>query len=467
MKKLIYSMLSLVLLFSCRKEASQLTQENPLIAKSKAYLKDNLSPTDFQQLDFSKAITSNYDSGVSTVRVVFKGKRFSENFVALKLQNGVIEAGKIIELSQSSVANRAIIPTKQSFNGHITIQSLNRKANFQSAIKDGFVTVWHTKSVTEQQKAAVVPDPYQTLPEVVVVGYIPSGGGGVSWSTWMSILSLFDGGSGGGYWGSNYYDSLDPFSGGSGGGGGGGGGGIGGGSGGGGIVVSEPIEFETEYTDGLPGVSLTKMFKCFDNVPSAGATYKIKLCSDVPSNSNPGASANFSSASGGHTFLTLTKTNGTSNITQSFGFYPQQTPSIWNPFGAIESEIKDNGVQEINASIDMSISESQFATIKQNSVNWSSRNYELADYNCSDYAVNIFNSVRSTPLIIPGYQIILPGNTNPWAPTDPITITINKSPQMLFRKLEEMKNANGSEAANIRIDQSHNYRAPVSKGECN
>jgi hypothetical protein len=267
---------------------------------------------------------------------------------------------------------------------------------------------------------------------------------------------------------SGYYSSLDGT--------GGGGGGYGGGYGGSGdgsldydvpVIVDDLVKIEAEYIYNLPGVDLSKMFKCFDNVPSIGATYSIRLCSDIPSNSNPNASANFSAASGGHTFLTITKTNGSTSVTQSFGFYPSSQPSWIDPFSPVTSTLKDNGAQEINASLEMNLTETQFNTVKQNAISWSTRNYELTDYNCSNYAVDIFNSVRTTPIIIPGYQIVLPGNTNPWAPNNPITVTINKSPQMLFSKLQEMKNNNDPESSKIVIDQSHNYTAPISKGECN
>ncbi|MGN6402708.1 MAG: hypothetical protein ACTHMD_19780, partial [Flavisolibacter sp.] len=125
-----------------------------------------------------------------------------------------------------------------------------------------------------------------------------------------------------------------------------------------------------------------------------------------------------------------------------------------------------NGSQEINASIEMTISESQFNTIKQNAINWSKRNYALGDYNCTNYAMDIFNSVRGIPISVDPYKVILPGDTNPWAPSDPITITIEKSPQKLFAKLQEMKTTS-AESSRIAIQQDHNYRSPISKGECN
>jgi hypothetical protein len=90
----------------------------------------------------------------------------------------------------------------------------------------------------------------------------------------------------------------------------------------------------------------------------------------------------------------------------------------------------------------------------------------LADYNCTNYALDIFNSVRATPINIASYKILLPGDTNPWGPSDPISVTIEKSPQELFAKLQEMKTSS-TEAAKIKIDQTHNYRSPISKGECN
>jgi len=464
MRHLTLITLTLLLIASCKKEINNNKPDlSGYVQNVKAALKDSLTSNDYAALDFNRAVLSKVDSvQLYLLRIPLKGKEIKNDFVIVKTKvDGKVERGKIVHMEGADTAfgNIGI----KSFYGSITISSLKRDIQMQSAINNGYILAFHPQMNLRTTLEAPVYPVYPgatVLPEVIVYSYINTSSG-ISGSDWWLLQSLFyDYSFGGGT--SGYYSSLDGTSGG---GGGGGGGGYGDGYGGSGNGDME--EIEAEYIYNLPGVDLSKMFKCFDNVPSIGATYSIRLCSDIPSNSNPNASANFSAASGGHTFLTITKTNGSTSVTQSFGFYPSSQPSWIDPFSPVTSTLKDNGAQEINASLEMNLTETQFNTVKQNAISWSTRNYELTDYNCSNYAVDIFNSVRTTPIIIPGYQIVLPGNTNPWAPNNPVTVTINKSPQMLFSKLQEMKNNNDPESSKIVIDQSHNYTAPISKGECN
>ena len=332
----------------------------------------------------------------------------------------------------------------------------------QSAIRDGYIEAFHPQN--NSRAAVKLPD--NNLQEVVVIGYYDSGG--VSYSDWTSLLSYFrdsESGNCGYYSPVNLGGDGNINSGGS-------GGAYEGGSGGSsnlenGIFQDPVLEMEAEYMYFIPVVQLSKMFRCFDYVPSGGASYSIRLCTDIPNNQNLNMSANFSSASAGHTFLTITKSNGSTRITQSFGFYPSQEPSLLDPFATVPAAIKDNGFQEINASIEMNIKESEFSMVKQSAIALAAKSYELSDYNCTSFALDIFNSVRTNPIQLQSYHVILPGNSNPYSPIEgPIEVAIKQSPQMLFLCLQNMK-SNSAEASNIKIDRTHSYNAPVSQGECN
>jgi hypothetical protein len=471
MRHLTLITLTLLLIASCKKEINNNKPDlSGYVQNVKAALKDSLTSNDYAALDFNRAVLSKVDRvQLYLLRIPLKGKEVKNDFVIVKTNvDGKIERGKIVHIEGADTAFGNI--RIKSFYGSIIISSLSGTIRMQSVINNGYILAFHPQTNLRTTTVSPVYPSIPVLPEVIVYSYIHTSSG-ISFSDWYLLQSLFyDSDFGGGGMG-GYYSSLDGTSG-----GGGGGGGYTGGYDGSGdgsldygltVTVDDMVEIEAEYIYNLTGVDLSKMFKCFDNVPSIGATYSIRLCSDIPSNSNPNASANFSAASGGHTFLTISKTNGSTSVTQSFGFYPSSQPSWIDPFSPVTSTLKDNGAQEINASLEMNLTETQFNTVKQNAISWSTRNYELTDYNCSNYAVDIFNSVRTTPIIIPGYQIVLPGNTNPWAPNNPVTVTINKSPQMLFSKLQEMKNNNDPESSKIVIDQSHNYMAPISKGECN
>lgn len=151
-------------------------------------------------------------------------------------------------------------------------------------------------------------------------------------------------------------------------------------------------------------------------------------------------------------------------ITQSFGFYPKSEPSILDPFASVSSAIKDNGGNEYNAAIEMTITDDQFTLLKNIAISRSTLPYNLDSYNCTSYALDVFNSVRTSPIEILPYKVTLPSDPGAYGSSDPNTITIDKSPQMLFNKIQEMKNAG---VANCEIDPSHNTLSPGSHGACN
>ncbi|WP_431209454.1 hypothetical protein ACQ86N_25185 [Puia sp. P3] len=226
---------------------------------------------------------------------------------------------------------------------------------------------------------------------------------------------------------------------------------------------------EGEYIYNKPVVDVQKYFNCFDQIPSEGASYTIELCVDIPVNSSPDMSMNFSGGiSSGHTFLVVTKSGNGMNVSQSFGYYPQTAPSAWDPFSPIPSAIRDNGNDEINASLIMTINNDQFNAVRSAAVNFSAKPYLLDKSNCTDYALSVFNVARTTPLTMDPYVLRQAGIvlTNGLS-SEPITVTIANSPQKLYDKLANLKMSGGTEASNIQLDLSHNLNSPFSHGECN
>jgi hypothetical protein len=212
-----------------------------------------------------------------------------------------------------------------------------------------------------------------------------------------------------------------------------------------------------------PSLDLQKAFNCFNLVPSIGAKYSLKLCADVPNNDRPTQLPLQPDSETGHTFIVVTKSNGTANVVQVFGFYAQKHPGYIDPLRAMPSIIRNNRLREINASIEMSLTEAQFEHLRKKAFELAKQKYDVNDYNCTNYGLDLFNSVRTKPLTIDSYTIYLP----PLGPASVHKFIIDKTPQMLFKKLQEMKNRNDSEASCIFIDQTDNSKAPLSHGECN
>ncbi len=489
MKKLSSFFIVSLIFFSCRKEAVNMPNTaSPYLRTVLSHLRDSLSSTDYLALNTNSTwLTNPGKSNNYLLRIGFKGKPISQDFLLVHTDaGGSIRVGAAVHLENTTPAQ------SWQFSGSIRLRSLSGKDITQSQIVAGHILSLHTgKRLTTTpagtKEVDVLPAPdADWLPEVVVVGY--SGG---SATPYISLDALLPGVGNG---------NLGINSGGSSGSAGSGSSGSPGGGPGNssapsatppadptpsptyspldptrfshpsfGTSVVDPIEAEPEYADDLPVINIQKYFNCFDLVPSAGATYSIKLCADLPINNNPGASMNFSGGvNAGHSFLVITKSSGSSTITQCFGFYPQERPSLLNPFSPITSVLKDNGNREINASITMVITSDQFNAVKVGAINLCNSSYSLDNSNCTDYALGVFNAARTNPLKIDPYIIREPGISSPTGISSPgFDVTINSSPQQLYSKLSAMKSASDPEASNIQVDLSHNYKSPASHGECN
>ena len=161
-----------------------------------------------------------------------------------------------------------------------------------------------------------------------------------------------------------------------------------------------------------------------------GASFTVQLCVDVPINGNPAASSNVVGVSAGHSFLIVTKSGGGVSITQAFGYYPAKKLSVWDPFSALPSVIKNNGGQEINGMLTMSLSVEQFNNLRSAAINLSTKPYILDVSNCTDYALGVFNSVRTLPIELPPYIVQQPGVIVSGGQVSPgFTVTIQNSPQ--------------------------------------
>lgn len=490
MKKVICAAILIIFAYSCRKDAVVKVDSSVKVVSSDYLrsvllrLRDSLPADVMGRLDTGRAVLTKRGY---TLRIPFAGKSVGEDFVLLRTDSvGNVLKGQVVHLDL------------QGLSGSMRLEALGGRVILNSAIENGFMRVERGKgnrlAVASGGKTVTLGGKIVTLEpapgsdwlqEVIVVGYI---GGGAS-TSFISLDGLL-GVSSGDILGGASGGGGDSGSGGDGGGGGSDGGSAGGapvtngvggkfysplvpgdgiGGGGEGLVVDGDVEVEEEYVNDIPVVDVRKMFNCFDLVPSEGAVYTVQLCVDLPVNSSPDMSMNFSGGvNAGHTFLVVTKSGGGERVSQAFGYYPQEAPSMWNPFSPIPSVIKDNGNKEINGSLTMTINAEQFSIIKSAAFNLSSLPYTIDKSNCTDYAVNVFNTVRPAPLTMDPYVLRQGGITvGNGASSPPIEIVINNSPQKLYRRLEEMKKSNNPEAANIQLDLSHNLKSPISHGACN
>jgi hypothetical protein len=457
MKKSLFFFLFLLAAAGCRKDFKNAGNAGgSSFSLVLAQLRDSLSSAGYEALDTGRMLRTvlSGDRG-SLVRVAYKGVSARDSFLLVLLdRSDRMTGGRIVRLTGTG---RGI---DFFSSGSITVRDLRGGVLVQSAIVRGYVVTNHPKllahirtlsvggkSVSDWDDEDELDDvDWDELPECVVVA-----------DTWdASDYEPYVGASAVDYpTASGDYIPVDAPA-------------PGGGGASGDSTVALAIQPEVEYTNSLKVVNIKNVFNCFTLVPNAGATYTIQLCADVPVNSNPGASMDYlGGVSAGHSFLVVTKTNGSSSVTQSFGFYPAQSPSAWSAFDPMPSAVKDNGAHEINASITMNISEYQFATVQAGAIAYATNSYVLDSYNCTDYALGVFNSVRSTPLTLEPYTATIPGTSVNGVPLTPDThFTINNSPQGLYNALTGMKSSGSAEAGNIQTDLSGKTLAPVSHGEC-
>jgi len=198
--------------------------------------------------------------------------------------------------------------------------------------------------------------------------------------------------------------------------------------------------------------------KCFDQIPDAGASFGMNLYVSIPSITHP-AQPFDGNWYPGHVMISIYKYNANQTIRQTIGFYPN---SIANALGfSVDSKIVNDGdpqkTHEYNASIIMNgLTASEFNTVLNTLRTNSHRQCNLFNsYNCSDFAIDAFNSVRITNKLIP-------------LPYDPrisqYLPKIPSSPQATYMKLLVMKNNNSPESANIEIGVKK--LVELSKGAC-
>ena len=420
------------------------SSNNHLLSNIQQQLKDSISATDFTQLNFNASIITKYgEQGDVFLRIPFKDKSISTDFILLKIEaDKYFSSGRIIIINRTSEAD-----TK--YNGHINIYSLQRNLLTASVIENGYIKSFHL--VENSSLLNVVPVKVETLPEIVIVSTYHTVDESYSFPSWYMLSSFFYGGGGsgslsgstGGAYYSNSYSS--------------GGGGYSSGGSGGAIAVDDPIYIDYEPVESLTAIDVKKYLQCFVNVPDAGATCTIKILTDIPVDTDPNSSFDWENGSPGHTFLQLTKQNGTQTVQQNIGFYPVKGWKSGLTPAPTPGKFVDNQNHEYNASFLMPLTTESFNSILthiQYLANFIK--YDIDEYNCTDFALEVFNYKRG------GKQITIPMYDIPGGNAANGTAT----PQGLYFKLKEIREQQGAEARNVTIPGVKGY-AGTSKGPCN
>jgi hypothetical protein len=450
--KLIYTLISTAFIVSaCQKEIHR-SSTGLSLPGMRENLKDSMRSEDYGALDFTRAVYNHVDSaGLYFLRIPFKGKTIAEKFVLVKMTaDGGLKQGKIIQLDGGVREAGGGAVKAREWEGSISISSLNRQTVLSSYVHHGYIEAFHPQAGARE---TILPAP--VLPEVVVVTYVHSFDA-AGFSTWLWLNSFFYpnnydvGGGGGGASNDGYYGSLDGY-----GGGGGGSAGytVGGGAG---VTQGETIQVDVDTYVDHPAINVDQYLKCFSGIPDQGSTCSIEIFTDIPVDSDPGKLFNWQTRSPGHTFLQLKKLNadGTQMVIQNIGFYPTANWKNILDADPVDSKMVDDGDHEFNASLKMKLSPYSFSSVLGKIKELSTLKYDMDEFNCTDFALEVFNYVR-TPLEIPQYGI--PGG---------IGTNASNTPQGLYVKLRDMKNGGDPEAANISLPGVKGW-VTNSNGPCN
>lgn len=451
MKHILTAFICFLFLLSCQKEFTN-QKSNEYMQRVQASLKDSLASNDYSSLDFSRAVQSKVDSvGFNFLRVPFKNKKFENDFVIVQTdEKGNVRKGKIVHLEGTETEYGEGKVKRRKWDGQVSISSLARNKVLNSSIENGFITSFHPQA---NSRNLVVEPPPNVLPEVVITYIIPSSETGISWSTWVSLQSFFyDSGTGGNWW--SYYGSMTGS--GSGGGSTGPGNNNGNPNPGGGVPQEPPIQIDYELQGYNDAIDIEKYLACFDAVPDAGATASVTIFTDIPVDGDPRKLIDLGTAAPGHVFVNITKENGTQRVSQSFGWYPTLRTKASLTNAPTNGKFVDNEGHEFNASFKMDLSMQNLQrTLTE--IRYLARfiRYDVDEYNCTDFAMDVFNASRSDKLIIPLYDI--PGG---------ITAAGTSTPNGVYIKLHEMRAAGHPESNNMTTDIIKGWMGG-SSGPCN
>lgn len=413
MKHLVVVVSAVLLLFSCKKD---LEYKAPTTLQSTRQLffdniqnklKDSLSAGDYSKVNFTQLFKSkDVQSNSYFVRIGLLNKSFETDFILLKTDSlGNIMGGRLVHVDKEMSNTHR----KKKFNGSFTISSLNRKHNNTQEVANGKWRVAPDATAKAQPtEGDDEPAGEQTLPDVVVTSYI-DGGASMDWY-WLE--GLYSGG-GGSVTNTYTYGATTG----------------GGGNDDNGVSTDSTIDIELEVTDDVT-IDVSEYLKCFSSIPDANASYQITILSDVPVNSEPSYMFNPTTKSPGHSFIQLRKTDGTNSVQQNIGFYPNVDLKSLTRL-SVDSKVVDNEGHEYNASLAMNVNATQFQAALDKMQSIAGNDYNIEKWNCTDFALSIFNAAAEMPLVIP--KFIIPGDLYP-----------SNTPQGLYTTIKNLSTSNNT-----------------------
>ncbi|MFC3356040.1 hypothetical protein [Sphingobacterium zeae] len=416
-RNLIYAVFAVIILQSCERDIENYSlNDETSIAKRWYDEKGKPFP-----LDWSKSQLINGTDQTTLVVPLENGtslgpdSAMKQNVVFTIEENNVVEALKVnlfsdtrtvSEFSEEAIANfvtKQVARNKNLGKTYFMIYDLRDKLKYSQLLDSGGLKKVNLQlkikdSDIKGKNSIGKADTSKNIPVVC--------------SEWY-LVQYFDDGTE--YWTYLYTTCSGTASGGSG--GGGGGGGHGGGSGGASTFYEAPTE----------PIDIQELLNCFNNIPSnAQTTYKVTIHTHLANPSNPHQVYNASQSDPGHAYITMQKTNGSATRSTTFGFYPSAGTWMTAIKDAENSAIGQENPQKrrSDGSYTITVSEAAFNNARNAALAGSAKQYDLNDYNCTNFALQVFNAAM--------------GGTGLQVSNSSIGY---KTPSSLYLKLSEMKTA--------------------------
>ncbi|MES2329261.1 MAG: hypothetical protein V4539_06625 [Bacteroidota bacterium] len=418
---MLFSIAACAIFFACQKNNFPAGSDSEIVQH---ILQKNLSAADMNAADLSTLQSSTLRSGHHIYRL-HMGK-----------ENILLETDGTNQFVKGAIYTIAGAISKSNnhttYSGVFDRSDLSRKNNVHWSIDKGFARELHSFNGVATNGSGQQHVNYEcadcTLPEVTVsASYPPSGG--IDWFSWMSLLSMFDMG------GQNDYIAIQWIS-----------------SGGGGVGSAPVITIDTESPENKDKIEPKKYTDCFGSIPDNNTTlYTVTISTDLPTDGHPEIFYNWNDRSPGHAFIELNKSTPYGGVTQDFGFYPTSSWKLVTLDNVtLPSKLVDDGGHEYQARYTISVSAAQFQAAIY-AVNSARDTYNVGNYNCTDFALDVFNAAGGNLSIprhsIPGFEVDGGSNT----------------PQGLYEKIQSMQNGG---TANTTTTNNKEY-AGSSKGPCN
>ncbi|WP_295797769.1 hypothetical protein [Mucilaginibacter sp.] len=218
-------------------------------------------------------------------------------------------------------------------------------------------------------------------------------------------------------------------------------GGGGGGTGSSSSPASQPSNLPGENKD---AVNPKALMKCFGNITDPNAKMTVTVYVEEPW---PGTSFDIGPNSVGHVAIGLTKSSGSTSITQTVGFYPNATG--YAKLNAPSKIVDNGGDLNYNVSISYSVSATQFNQITNYVAN-PPGTYDLNTFNCTNF---VSSACQAGGITIPDAMGVVGLNG--------ATMSLDKAmtPAHLGGSIEDMKGQSN-------VNTTGGY-TPNSSGPCN